>query len=105
MNVLTHSQIEEVGIDTFVHCVKFTVSERLEDPFIILNLNVLGIIYGVKVPKHEAGDLNNISDAWKQLITEFGIYHTLGQSKRIQHGSREETEGEAKAREEASSLS
>jgi hypothetical protein len=102
MNVLTHDQIEEIGIDNFVQCVKFTVSERLEDPFIILNLNVLGVIYGVKVPKHEAGDPQNITDAWKQLISEFGVFHLLGQSKRIQHGSREETEGEAKVREEAS---
>lgn len=93
---LTKEKIEEIGIDKFVQCVKFTSEDKLENTFITLSLNVLGIIYSVQVPKIEANDPKNIEDAWSQLIHDFGVMHMMGQSKRIQDGSRELTEEEHK---------
>lgn len=93
---LTKEQIEEIGIDLFVQCVKFTSEDKIENPYITLSLNVLGIIYSLQIPKHESNDPENIKAAWQQLIHDFGVMHMLGQSRRVQDGSRELTEDEQK---------
>lgn len=93
-STLSKERMEEIGIDQFVQCVKFKADEKLEDTFITLTLNVLGILYSVQVPKHEAHIESNIADAWRQNIQEMGIWHLLGQNKRIQQGSRELTDEE-----------
>lgn len=95
-STLSKEQMEEIGIDCFVQCVKFTAEDKIENTYITLTLNVLGIMYSVKVPKHEADDPKNIQDAWGQLISDFATFHMLGQSKRIQDGNRDLTEDEVK---------
>lgn len=96
IGALTKENHEEIGIDLFVQCVKFTSEDKLENPYITLTLNVLGVLYSVQVPKTEADDPENIKQAWQQLIQDFGVMHMLGQSKRVQDGSRELTEEEIK---------
>ena len=91
---LTKEQIEEIGMDLFVQCVKFAAEDKIENPYITVSLNVLGIIYSCQVPKTESNDPENIKAAWSQLIKDFGVMHMMGQSKRIQDGSRELTEDE-----------
>lgn len=93
---LTPEQIEEIGMDLFVQCVKFKAEDKLENTFITVTLNVLGVLYSVQVPKHEANDPKAIHDAWAQLIQNFGVMHMMGQTKRVQDGSRELTEEEQK---------
>ena len=84
----------DIGMDVFVECVKFGYEDNLEDTFITLSLNVLGVIYSLTISKYEADDPNNIKDGWKALVEQFGVYHLIGQSKRIQDGSREITADE-----------
>jgi hypothetical protein len=93
---LTEQEIIELGMDLMVQCIKFTVEDKLENPYITLGLNVLGVIYSVNVPKHEADDAHNIKCAWEALIKDFGVMHMMGQSKRIQDGHRELNEEELK---------
>lgn len=90
---MTESQIIEQALDIFVECVKFSVEEKLEDPFITLRMNVLGVIYGATMPKHEINQ-ENVKQCWKQIIEQFGIYHMLGQNKRVVDGSRDLTDEE-----------
>lgn len=88
---LSNENREELGLDLLVQCIKVKSEDLLENTFITLTLNMMGICYSVQVPKHEADDPKNITDAWTQLIHDFGVYHMLGQSKRIQDGVRELT--------------
>jgi hypothetical protein len=94
--MLTTDQMEEIGMDQLVQCIKFKAQDNLEDTFVTITLNILGIMYSVRVPKHEADSVKNIQDAWAQVIQDFGVYHTLGHSKKIQHGSRDLTDEEQK---------
>jgi len=91
---------EEYGYDLFGQCIKCTIEEKIEDTFVTLSLNILGVIYSVQVPKHEMADPKNVKDAWTQLIRDFGVCHMLGQSKRVQDGHRDLTEEEQKMLEE-----
>lgn len=97
---MNSEKIIEIGMDLIVQCIKFNVEDNLEDPHITLSLNILGIIYSVQVPKHEANDPHNIKCAWEQLIQDFGVMHMMGQSKRVQDGHRDLTEEELKIMEE-----
>ena len=90
---LTNDDIVEKALDLFVQCVKFSVKDNLEDPYITLNMNMLCVIYGVTVPKHEINE-QNIKDAWTQVIEQFGVMHMKGQKFNIQDGSRELTDEE-----------
>lgn len=98
---LTKEQIIEIGMEQVVQCIKFDVIET--ELTKTIQLNVLGIIYSVNIPKHEATDPKNIYDAWMQLIHSFGVCHTLGQKGNIQHGSREISEEEMKLIEDSPS--
>ena len=97
---LTNDQIIEIGMEQVVQVIKFNVVDEIDKPHVILQLNVLGIIYGVMVPKHELTQ-QNIIDAWKQIITQFGVMHLKGQKHNIQDGSRDLTDEEYKILEEA----
>jgi hypothetical protein len=94
--VMTKEKAEELGVDQFIHCVKFNYLDDPEDTSILLQLNVLGLVYGVRIPRFESNDEQNIIDGWRQCIQEFGTYHMLGHSKKIQHGSRKLSEEESK---------
>lgn len=96
---MSNDKIIEAGMDVMVQCIKFNVIDGLESPFVTLQLNVLGVIYGANVPKHELQE-QNIKDAWKQIVQEFGIMHMKGQSSKIQDGSRDLTDEEYKILEE-----
>lgn len=98
-NNLTNEQIIEIGMDIMVQCIKFNVIDEIDKPHIILQLNVLGIIYGVMVPKHEINE-KNIQDAWKQVVEQFGVMHMKGQKYNIQDGSRDLTDEEYHALEQ-----
>ena len=98
---LTTAQIEDIGMDLFVQCVTFKAEDKLENPYVTVTLNVLGVMYSVQVPKLEANDPENIKAAWSQLIKDFGVFHMLGQSRRIQDGNRELNEVEISAIEAA----
>lgn len=97
---LTNDQIIEIGMEQVVQVIKFNIVDELDKPHIILQLNVLGIIYGVQVPKSEINEKNMI-DAWKQIITQFGVMHLKGQKHNIQDGSRDLTDEEYKIIEES----
>lgn len=97
---MNNEKIIDIGMDLMVQCIKFNVEEKIEDPHITLSLNILGIVYSVQVPKHEANDPHNIKCAWEQLIQDFGVMHMMGQSKRVQDGHRDLTEEESKIMEE-----
>ena len=97
---LTNDQIIEIGMEQVVQVIKFNIVDEIDKPHVILQLNVLGIIYGVMVPKHELNQ-QNIIDAWKQIITQFGVMHLKGQKHNIQDGSRDLTDEEYKIMEEA----
>ena len=73
---MSNEQIIEVGMDIMVQCIKFNVIDELDKPHITLQLNILGVLYGVQVPKHEIQE-NNIIDAWKQIIEQFGVMLSL----------------------------
>lgn len=92
---LTNDQIIEIGMEQVVQVIKFNVVDEIDKPHVILQLNVLGIIYGVMVPKHELNE-QNINDAWKQVIVQFGVMHLKGQKHNIQDGSRDLTDEEYK---------
>ena len=97
---LNNDQIIELGMEQVVQVIKFNVIDELDKPHIVLQLNVLGIVYGVMVPKHEINQ-KNIIDAWTQVITQFGIMHMKGQKYNIQDGSRDLTDEEYKIIEES----
>lgn len=97
---LTNDQIIEIGMEQVVQVIKFNVVDEIDKPHVILQLNVLGIIYGVMVPKHELNQ-QNVVDAWKQVIEQFGVMHLKGQKYNIQDGSRDLTDEEYKIMEEA----
>ncbi len=101
---LSKERMEEIGIEQFVQCVKFAAEDKIENTYVTLTLNVLGILYSVQVPKHEADNEQNIIDAWRQNIQEMGIWHLMGQKKRVIDGHRELTEGEQKAKEESNGI-
>lgn len=90
---MDENQIIEQALDIFVECVKFSVEDNLQDPFITLRMNVLGIVYGATMPKHEINS-DNVKQCWKQIIEQFGVYHMLGQNKRVVDGSRDLTDEE-----------
>lgn len=92
---MSNDKIIEAGMDYMVQCIKFNVVDELENPYVTLQLNVLGVIYGANVPKHELQE-QNVKDAWKQIIQEFGVMHMKGQSYKVQDGSRELTDEEYK---------
>lgn len=90
---MSNDKIIEAGMDMMVQCINFNVVDELDKPYVTLQLNVLGIIYGANIPKHEL-QKSNVDDAWKQIIQEFGVMHMMGQSKKVQDGSRELTDEE-----------
>lgn len=92
---MSNDDIIEQGMDFLVQCIKFNIIDEIDKPHIILQLNILGIIYGVMVPKHEINE-KNIQDAWKQVIEQFGVMHLKGQKYNIQDGSRDLTDEEYK---------
>lgn len=92
-------QMIEKGIDLLVQCIKFDAD--IGEVTTVLSLNVLGIVYSVSVSTHEMSEESNLEAAWKALIQDFGTFHMLGQSKRVQDGHRELTEEESKALEES----
>lgn len=91
-------QMLDKGMDLVSQCIKFDV--QMLEIQTTLSLNVLGVVYSVTVPTHEMTDPKNVEDAWKALIQDFGVFHMLGQSKRVQDGHREATEEELKMKEE-----
>ena len=95
-------EIIEKALDLFVECVKFSVEDNLQDPHITLRMNMMGIIYGATISKHEINS-DNVTQCWRQIIEQFATYHLLGQSKRVIDGSRELTEAEIKTLEESES--
>lgn len=92
---MSEGEIIEQALDLFVECVKFSVEDNLQDPYITLRMNMMGIIYGATMPKHEVNS-DNVKQCWRQIIEQFATYHLLGQSKRVIDGSRELTEEEHK---------
>lgn len=92
-------QMIEKGMDLMVQCIKFDAD--IGEVQTVLSLNILGIVYSVSVPTHEMSEESNLEAAWKALIQDFGVFHMLGQSKRVQDGRRELTEEESKALEES----
>ncbi len=100
MNQITETDAAGVGYNLFGQCVHMRVDEKLEDTFATFKLNVMGVLYSLRVPKHEMNDINNVRSAWTQLLQEFAIRHELGQSKAFHDGSRDLTEEEVKARDE-----
>ena len=97
----TKEQIIDKGMDLMSQCIKFDA--EIGEVTTVMSLNVLGIVYSVSVPTHEMTEPSNLEAAWKALIQDFGVFHMLGQSRRVQDGSREMTEGEIKALEESKS--
>lgn len=98
--MITETDAAGVGYNLFGACINMSVDEQLEDTFATFKMNILGICYSVRVPKHEMNDINNVRSAWLQLIQDFGIRHELGQSKHFHEGSRDLTEEEIKARDD-----
>lgn len=90
---MNENEIIEQALDIFVECVKFSVEDNLQDPFITLRMNVLGVVYGATMPKHEINS-DNVKQCWKQIIEQFGVYHMLGQNKRVVDGNRDLTDEE-----------
>lgn len=100
------SQIETtdaagVGLNMFGYCIDFKVEEKLEDTFVTFKMNILDICYSVQVPKHEMDNIQNVRDAWAQLIHDFAIRHAIGNNKVYTDGSRDLTEEELKVKESA----
>lgn len=87
-------QLIDKGMDLVSQIIKFDA--EVGEITTVLSLNVLGVIYSVSVPTHEMSEPKNVEDAWKALIQDFGVFHMLGQSKRVIDGSRELTEEEIK---------
>ena len=96
----TKEQMEEIALDLFVQCVKFECIDKLENPFIELKMNVLGLIYGVQIPKNEITP-ENVKEGWKQVIEQLGVAQMLGVRKTYVDGSRELSESELALMEKA----
>lgn len=99
----TKEQIIETGMDFMVQCITFDAD--IQEITTRISLNILGVVYSVDVPTHELSDPNNVKSAWRQLIRDFGVYHLMGQDRRVQDGHRDLTEEESKVLEESKSVS
>lgn len=91
---MTLDRAIEIGVELLSQVIIIRADEHLDDTANSVTMNVLGVSYRVRVPKHEWDNEKNIRDAWLQIFTEFGVFHKLGSDQKLTHGARDLTDEE-----------